>query len=313
MQRLGGGTERISVVTGAFGFSGQEIASLLLQRGESVRTLTNHPNPDSPLAKRVEVHPLDFGNLEQLTASLRGAAVVYNTYWIRFPYRGLTHAQAVANTKNLIRAAEVAGVKRIVHVSITKPSPDSPLSYFSGKAELEEEIRNSSLSYAILRPAVLFGTGDILINNIAYMLRRFPLFMIPGDGQYRVQPIHVGDLAELAVEAGYRTDNHVLDTVGPERYSYLEMVKMIRSAIRSRALLVRTPAPVVRVASWMLGLLVRDVVLTDEEIQGLMDDLLVSDSVPTGRTSLKNWVAQHSSELGQSYASELKRHYLGVR
>lgn len=309
MQAFRSGTERISVVTGAFGFSGQEIANLLLARGDSVRTLTNHPTPDSPLAGRVEVHPLDFGNLDQLTASLRGAAVVYNTYWVRFPYGELTHAQAVVNTKKLIRAAEAAGVKRIVHVSITNPSPESPLSYFKGKAELEEAIRSSTLSHAILRPAVLFGSGDILINNIAFMLRHFPLFMIPGDGQYRVQPIYVKDLAELAVEAGYRTDNYVLDAVGPETYSYLELVRMIKSATRSRALLVRAPALVVRVASSLLGLLVRDVVLTDEEIQGLMNDLLVSDSVPTGRTSLRHWVDQHSSEVGRSYASELQRHY----
>lgn len=312
MHGLSGRTERCSVVTGAFGFSGQEIANLLLARGESVRTLTNHPSPGSRLAGRIEVHPLDFGSIEQLTESLRGASVVYNTYWVRFPYGELTHAQAVANTKTLIRAAEAAGVNRIVHVSITRPSLESPLTYFRGKAELEEAIRNSTLTYAILRPAVLFGTGDILINNIAYMLKHFPVFMLPGDGRYRVQPIYVKDLAELAVEAGYRSDSYVLDAVGPETYTYLDLVKMIKSTVRSRALLVPTPASMVKLASSFLGLMVRDVVLTDEEIQGLMADLLVSDSAPTGKTSLRDWLAQHSSEIGRSYASELQRHYVPV-
>lgn len=313
MQGITGQAERRSVVTGAFGFSGQEIANLLLARGESVRTLTNHPEPGSALSERIEVYPLDFEDIEQLRESLRGASVVYNTYWVRFPYGELTHAKAVANTKKLISAAEAAGVERIVHISITKPSLDSHLTYFKGKAELEAAIRNSSLTYAILRPAVLFGLGDILINNIAFMLKRFPVFMIPGNGRYRVQPIYVRDLAELAVEAGCRSDSYVLDAVGPEAYTYLDLVKMIRSVIKSRALLIRTPSAVVKLASSTLGVLVKDVVLTDQEIQGLMADLLVSESTPTGRTSLKDWLSQHSSEVGMSYASELQRHYLAVR
>jgi len=190
-----------SIVTGAFGFSGQQIAKRLLLRGESVRTLTNHPNPESPLFGRVEVAPLDFSDPEQLARALTGATVLYNTYWVRFSYGSLTHEGAVENTKTLIHAAEVAGVKRIVHVSITNPSIDSSLSYFRGKAGLERAIQSSPLSYAILRPAVLFGEGDILINNIAFMLRRSPLFAIPGRGEYHVQPMFVDDLAELAVES----------------------------------------------------------------------------------------------------------------
>ncbi len=304
-----GRTRGGSAVTGAFGFSGQEITNLLLARGESVSTLTNHPKPDSPLSERVEVHPLDFENMERLAESLRGASVLYNTYWVRFPYAGLTHSKAVANTKNLIRAAEVAGVQRIVHLSITNPSIDSRLTYFRGKAEIEAAIRDSSLTYAILRPAVLFGGGDILINNIAYMLKHFPIFMVPGDGRYRVQPIHVKDLAELAVEAGCRSENYVLDAVGPEVYTYLELVKMIRSAIGRRSLVVSTPGAFVKLASLVLGLLVKDIVLTNEEIRGLMADLLVSDAAPTGKTSLREWVAQHAAEVGSSYASELQRHY----
>lgn len=300
---------RTSVVTGAFGFSGQEITKLLLARGESVRTLTNHPKHELALFGGIDVYPLEFENIEQLTESLRGASVVYNTYWVRFPYGELTHERAVRNTKKLIRAAEKAGVTRIVHVSITNPAPDSRLTYFKGKAELESAIRNSSLSYAILRPAVLFGHGDILINNIAFMLKRFPVFAIPGNGQYRVQPIFVKDLAELAVTSGYRSENYVSDAVGPEAYSYLDLVKMIKSAVGSKSMLVHTPATVVRLASWALGLLLKDVILTDQEIKGLTADLLVSKERPTGTTSLKQWVSDNATDVGMSYASELQRHY----
>lgn len=240
---------------------------------------------------------------------MRGARVLYNTYWIRFSYGGLTHEGAVDNTKALIRAAEAAGVKRIVHVSITNPSLDSPLPYFRGKAEVQQAIQSSSLSYAILRPAVLFGEGDILINNIAFMLRRFPLFAIPGSGDYHIQPIFVDDLAELAVDAGQRLDSYTVDAVGPESYTYLKLVKMIKSAIGSKSSIVSLPPVFTRLVSGVLGLILNDVVLTEDEIRGLMDDLLVSHAPPTGRTSLESWMKSHSETIGKAYASELARHY----
>ena len=299
-----------SVVTGAFGFSGQQIARRLLLRGEKVRTLTNHAQPGSPLYGRVQVAPLDFTDTRRLTESMRGATVLYNTYWVRFSYGGLSHEYAVRNTKTLIQAAEAAGVKRIVHVSITNPSIDSPLPYFKGKAELEQAIQSSSLSYAILRPAVLFGEGDVLINNIAFMLRRFPLFAIPGTGEYHVQPIFVEDLAELAVEGGQRSDSSTVDAVGPETYTYTELVKMIGRAIGSKSLLVHLPAGLVRLASGVLGAILKDVVLTENEIKGLMADLLVSHGPPTGRTNLEGWIKAHAGTIGATYASELARHYV---
>ncbi len=242
---------------------------------------------------------------------MRGASVLYNTYWIRFSYGGLSHEHAVENAKTLIHAAEAAGVKRIVHASITNPSLDSPLPYFRGKAELEQAIQSSSLSYTILRPAVLFGEGDILINNIAFMLKRFPLFAIPGSGEYHVQPIFVDDLAGLAIDGGQRLDNYIVDAVGPESYTYRDLVKMIRGVIGSKSLIVHLQPTVVRLASGILGAILKDVVLTEDEIKGLMDDLLVSHKIPTGHTSLEGWVKSHADKIGKTYASELARHYLG--
>jgi NADH dehydrogenase len=241
---------------------------------------------------------------------MRGATVLYNTYWVRFSYGGLSHEYAVRNTRTLIHAAEAAVVKRIVHVSITNPAMDSPLPYFKGKAELEQAIQSSSLSYAILRPAVLFGEGDILINNSAFMLRRFPLFAIPGTGEYRVQPIFVDDLAELAMDGGQRSDSYTVDAVGPETYTYTELVQTISRAIGSKPLLVHWPAGLVRLASGVLGAILKDVVLTEDEIKGLMADLLVSHGPPTGRTSLEGWIKSHAGTIGNCYASELARHYV---
>ncbi|HEU5400711.1 MAG TPA: hypothetical protein VFU86_05095, partial [Terriglobales bacterium] len=253
--------------------------------------------------------PLAFEDEGALRRSLEGATTLYNTYWVRFAYGSMSHEVAVRNTRQLLRAAESAGIERIVHISITNPTLDSPLPYFRGKAELEESIRSSALSHAILRPAVLFGQGDILINNIAWMLRNFPVFAVPGMGEYRVQPIFVEDLAELAVQAGSTQANVTMDAVGPETYTYDALVRLIRQAIGSRSRITYQPQRLIRLASRILGLLVDDVVLTKDEIKGLTADLLVSRETPTGHTSLRSWIEGNARNLGTTYASELGRHY----
>jgi uncharacterized protein YbjT (DUF2867 family) len=302
-------TGPLNVVTGAFGFTGKHIAARLLSTGERVRTLTGHSGKTVTWSDQVEAVPLAFHDARALVRSLGGATTLFNTYWVRFARDGVTHAEAVKNTEVLIRAAAEAGVGKIVHVSVTKAAVDSPLTYFRGKAEVEAMIRNSGLRYAILRPAVVFGEEDILINNIAWLLRRFPLFAIPGDGQYRVQPIFVEDLAALAVESATRAENVVLDAVGPETYSYDELVAMIRSAVGSEARVVHVRASMMGLMARLVGHLVNDVVLTKQEIEGLMADLLVSSQPPTGATRLSAWLAEHAGAIGQSYASELARHY----
>ena len=137
--------------------------------------MTRTPTSHSPFGDRVEALPLDFGDFnDRLVESLRGADALYNTYWIRFATRQRSrHEVAVQNSRILIGAAVEAGVRRIVHISITNPSEDSPLPYFRGKALVEKAIHESGLSYAILRPTVLFSPEDVLINNIAWFLRRF--------------------------------------------------------------------------------------------------------------------------------------------
>ncbi len=165
------GHSELHVVTGSFGYSGRYITERLVQAGTRVRTLTNSPDREHPFGTRVEVHPFNFEHPERLARSLEGAQVLYNTYWVRFNHADFRYSQAIDNTRALFSAARRAGVSRVVHVSITNPSEDSPLEYFRGKALLERDLRESGLSHAILRPAVLFGGEDILINNIAWVLR----------------------------------------------------------------------------------------------------------------------------------------------
>jgi uncharacterized protein YbjT (DUF2867 family) len=294
-----------NIVTGAFGFSGRYIAGRLQSCGERVVALTNR----LPSTPSLRVAPLDFRNPQALADTMRGATVLYNTYWVRFAYGEFSHERAVENSRILVQAAEQAGVKRIVHLSVTNPSPDSPLSYFRGKAAVEGIIRSSSLTYAIVRPALIFGREDILINNIAWLLRRFSLFAIPGDGEYGLQPIFVEDLAAFAVESGHGRENVVVDAVGPETYKYKELVQLVRASIESRSRVFCAPPSLVRLASQLLGFLVHDIILNAEEMSGLMANLLVSTQSPAGTTSLREWLQENAKTLGKTYASEIERHY----
>jgi NADH dehydrogenase len=297
----------VDVVTGAFGYSGSYIARRLLDRGHTVRTLTNSPHRNSPLAEQVQASPFNFNDRDGLVESLERVSVLYNTYWVRFNHRDFKHSDAVKNTLKLFDAAKAAGVGRVVHISITNPSKDSHLEYFAGKAELEQALVESGISYAILRPTVLFGEEDILINNIAWLLRRLPVFGVFGDGQYKLQPIYVGDLAKLAVEQGECGENRIINAIGPETFTFRELVQRIGKIIGKPRPIVRVPP---RIGYWfasLLGAWKRDVVITREEIDGLMAGLLYVDSPPAGETRLTDWATEHAETLGRRYASELAR------
>ncbi len=296
-------------VTGSYSYSGKYITRRLLARGHEVITLTGHPNRPDPFGGQVRAFPLDFGDPQGLAKSLSGVDTFYNTYWVRFDRGPNTQAQAVENTSALVQAAVRANVRRIVHISITNPSADSPLPYFKGKAANEKAVLESGLGYAILRPTVLFGAEDILINNIAWLLRCFPFFALPGNGDYRLQPIFVDDLAGLAIQAGERDENLCWDAVGPDIFSFREMARLIGETIGSPRPLVPVPAALALAASQVISALVGDVVLTRDEVDGLMAGLLVSPEPPRAQTRLADWLAANRDTVGMKYASELARHF----
>ncbi len=297
----------IHAVTGAFGYSGKYIAKKLIDEGHRVITLTNSPGRKNPFGDKIQVYPFNFDDSSSLVEILKGVSVLYNTYWVRFNHKTFTHADAVRNTGIMFDAAKRAGVKRVVHVSITNPSLDSPLEYFSGKARLEKSLIESGVSYAILRPTVLFGKEDILINNIAWGLRHLSVFGVFGDGEYKMQPIYVDDLADLAVKHGRDDKNLIIDAIGPETFTYRELVRTIGEIIGKHRPVVKVPPFIGYIAGWIIGRIVDDVMITREEIEGLMANLLCVDSSPAGSTKLTEWAKKHADTLGRNYTSELAR------
>ena len=307
--QAGSNAERTVVITGAFSYTGKYAARLLLSRGYRIRTLTHHPERANPFGEKVEVFPYNFADPQRLTQTLRGASTLINTYWVRFPHGASTFKTAVENTRTLIRAAKNAGIQRMVHVSIANPSLESDLGYYKGKAQLEQTVVESGLSYQILRPTVIFGLEDILINNIAWFVRRFPVFGIPGDGRYGIRPIYVEDMARLLADAVEQRTSAVVDAVGPETYTFEELVKLIASQLGRRTRSVHLPMPLAYVSTRLAGLFVGDVVLTWEEYKGLMGNLLAPAGPSTGKTCLSQWLAANREEIGVRYASEVARHF----
>ena len=297
-------------VTGATGYTGRHITTLLLAAGHQVQSITGHPDRPNPFGTQVPLHPFNFDHPDQLAAVLAGSDALINTYWVRFPHGDRTYDQAVTNTRTLFNAARHAGVGRVVHISIAQ-ADHSPLPYFQGKAALEASLRASGLSYAIIRPTVIYGGGrDVLLSNVAWCLRRFPVFVLP-TGDYGIQPVHVDDLAALAVAQAANTQDTLVDAAGPEIYRFSDLVTLIRDTLGVRCLVLPAPRSLVYAAGRVIGVIVKDVLLTRDEIEGLSAGLCVSGDPPvtTTPTKLSEWLTDHKDTLGRVYASELQRHY----
>lgn len=296
------------LVTGAFGFTGSRIAERLLAEGRTVRTLSRRQPSEHPLAGLVEPQPYDFSG-DRLANTLRGVDTLYVTYWMRFPRGGTTWPQLVANVARLAHAAAEAGVRRLVYVSVSNAAHHASTAYFRAKAQAEAAVRALGISHAIIRPTLLYGEGDILINNMAWTLRRLPVFGVPGDGRYRVQPVYVEDVADLAVALGHDDGATEVDAAGPDVFTFDELVRLVGHAVGRRARLLHLPPLLVLASTRLIGLLVRDVVLTLDEIRELTDSLLVSGAEPTCPTRFADWIERRGDSIGRRYSSELARNY----
>ena len=300
----------MDVVTGGLSYIGKYITQRLVRNGQRVRILTGHPNRPNPFGDSVEIAPFHFDNELELVRNLHGAETLYNTYWVRFDYGAVSFDKAVENTRRLIQAAMQAGIRKIVHLSVSNPSDDSPFPYFRGKALLEKAITRSKLPYAIIRPTLVYGgEEEILINNIAWLLRRFPVFAVPGGNDCRLQPIHVEEVAQIAVDAAENVHDRIMDAAGPDVLAFDEMVRLIAKKIGSRSLFFNLGPGLSLFLLKIVGILVNDVVLTRDELGALMANLLVSNDPPVGKTRLNDWLDRNADRLGRRYASELDRHY----
>jgi len=297
------------VVTGALGYIGRYITAHLLQEGRPVKTITTHVDKPNPFGPRVAAHPYNFNRPDRLAETLRGVDTLYNTYWIRFPHGSLTFDQAAENTRTLFACAAEAGVKKIVHISVTHATVDSDLPYYAGKGQQEEALKESGVPYAIVRPTLVFGKEDILVNNIAWLIRKFPLFPIMAGGSYKVQPVYVADLASIAYACASQKGPMIVDAIGSETYTFREFVETISAAMGRNVSFIDVSPEMGIFLGKFIGLFMRDVILTRNELKGLMDNLLTSQQEPNGPTNFSDWLKENRDTIGSSYSSELDRHF----
>lgn len=302
----------LDLVTGAFSYSGSVIAERLLDSGREVRTITFHPERAHPLQSRIRATRYRFDDPVSLARSLEGVTTLYNTYWVRFDHGQTTFANAISNSRALFHAAKRAGVRRVVHISIANPSIESPLPYYRGKVLVERALAEVGIAYSIVRPTWIFGgEHEVLANNIAWILRRMPIFALPGDGHYPVQPVHIDDLARICEHAAFVDGDAILDAAGPETMSFDELVQTIRRAVGARVPILHLPPLAMTAVARALGLVLvlGDVVLTADEISGLTAGLLVSHEPPLGQIAFTEWLGEHTGAIGHTYANELDRHF----
>ena len=299
----------MDVVTGSFGYIGKYITQALLAEGREVKTITSHPDKLNPFGEKVKAASYNFDDPGKLTQYLSGTETLYNTYWIRFDYQGWSFEKALTNTKVLFNCAKNAGVKKIIHISVTNVSVNDRLPYYHGKAIQEELLKNLGVDYSIIRPTLVFGIEDILVNNIAWTIRKFPIIPIFGTGDYKVQPIFVEDLAKIAVETASLKGSQIIDAIGPETFTYAEFLKLIGNELNRNIAYIRTSPSLGIFLGKVIGLFVRDVVLTNDELNGLMMNKLTSNQAPNGKTSFSQWLRENKDAIGSGYTSELKRHF----
>lgn len=297
-----------AMVTGAFSYTGSAVTKSLLARGIAVRTLTNRRVPIHQPGTRIDAFPLQFDDPGRLVEAMRGAQLLVNTYWVRYPYVGVGFDRAVENTRTLLTAAREAGIRRIVQVSVSNPSLESPLGYYRGKARVEALLLSLGVSHAIVRPTLVVGPADILVNNIAWSLRRFPFFAMPDSGRYRLQPVTLDDVGEIVTDAALNTQDVTVDAAGPEVMTFEQLVNAIGVAIGRTRQIVHLPPRLSLLLLRMVGWSVGEVILSKEELDGLRTELLVSHEPPRGKESVLGWLNENGARLGLTYASELGRH-----
>jgi uncharacterized protein YbjT (DUF2867 family) len=296
-------TGRIGL-TGAYGYIGSATARRLRDAGYEIHTLTNRTGLR---VDGITAAPLRF-ELEYLIDQMRGLDTFINNYWIRIPYAGQTFRSAVANNAMLVEAAKRAGVRRYVYVSVSNPDRGRNLAYYDGKLQCEHAVRASGLSYGIVRPTLVVGPQDVLTNNIAWFLRRFLVFPMPGDGHYRIQPATLDDAGRIITELALSSDNVTVDVAGPDIVTFREYVSLLAEVCGVRRWMPSVPNALALVGIRCVEPFLRDVTLTREELLGLQQELLISHDPPLGKQSVLDWL-RGQLDFGRGYVNDVHRHF----
>lgn len=221
-------------VAGGTGFVGGHLVEAVRKHGHDVRLLVHRRSPH--ISDDIEQIEGDATRLESFEHAAEGCDAVINLIGIirEFPARGITfdrlHVQATAN---MLATTVKAGIRRYLQMSALGTRAEAASRYHITKFQAEELVRSSGLDLTILRPSLIYGPQDAFINMLAGQLRLVPVMPIIGSGTYRLQPIHVSDVARcfaMALEMP-ETFGQCYELCGNDRLTYLELLDAIASAM----------------------------------------------------------------------------------
>ena len=250
---------RIVAVAGGSGFIGRAIVRRLAAIPTiKVRVLTRDPKKArarSTESDAVEFVAADVNDPAGLAAAVASAdtivnAVQFDGYPIENPARGLTFNRVdYGGTVALIAAANAAGVKHFIYISGAAADERSPNPAFRAKGRAERALRDSGLTYTILRPSLVYGPEDRVVNGIARALRMTPVMIVPGTGRQLLRPLLVDDLAAcVALAISGRGRNGIFEIGGRDPMSFDDLVRLVMEITGRRRPLVHVPEPLLLIA-----------------------------------------------------------------
>ncbi|HXR24984.1 MAG TPA: NAD(P)H-binding protein [Candidatus Binataceae bacterium] len=251
--------DRIIAIAGGSGFIGRAIVRRLAAiPGLTVRVLTRDPvKARVRLAAegKVDFVSADVNDPARLATVIAGAdtiinAVQFDGYPIEKPSRGLTFNRVdYGGTVSLIAATKAAGVPNFIYISGAAADERSPNPAFRAKGRAERALRDAGLAFTILRPSLVYGPEDRVVNGLAKAIRMMPVMVVPGSGQQKLRPLLVDDLAAcVALAIGGRGRNGIYEVGGPDPMTFDELVRLVMEITGHKRPIIHVPENLLLVA-----------------------------------------------------------------
>ena len=278
------------VITGATGFVGEEVVKQVRAAGHPVRAIVREPQRTQWLADRYGVE-LFHGNVlyaPSIEGAMQGAKCVIHLVGIIHEQKESTfdraHTQA---TKHVVDEAKKSDVKRFLHMSALGTRENARSHYHQTKWAAEEYVRKSRLAWTIFRPSVIYGPKDKSVNTLVNVIRRLPFVPVLGNGNTKIQPVSVENVAEAFV-AAIRNDNSIgktYDLCGPEAFTWNELYDKLQSVLGLRKPKLHLPLPLARLQAAVFEKLLPNPPFTRDQLLMLEEDN-VGDPKPAERDFL---------------------------
>ena len=238
------------LVTGATGYIGRHLVKRLAQNGEHPRCLVRDVKRASQVlpADGAELVQGDTTQAATLTDVLQGVDTVIHAAFITADHKQSSgnhyYETNVQGTGNLIKAAQAAGVRRVIEISGLGTHPDRPGTYMQGRFEAERMVKESGLEWTIIQPSVLFGKGAPFIKGLTDLIRTSPVVPLIGGGKIQFQPIYVEDVVTVilkVLQEPERTNQKTYTIGGPEYYTFTQIINALLGAMHKSR--IKAPAP----------------------------------------------------------------------